>query len=175
VTAFLDTASNFHPYECDGPGHCIHCDRLVSETHDPGSCALCETTLWFQADDQEVDVSEETEATEGAEEDEGGGHLEPPFPPTESDPTGRGTIVENEIGSESAEGGPDGPETNEAAEGAATPLTPKPPTPADPTGGQTFIGNDTPGELATEKEEADETTAEAEEEADQGADADEDE
>lgn len=57
---FYDTASNFHPYECDGPGRCVHCDRrktYVGEPrggkqtpnavqdwkveHDPETCALC--------------------------------------------------------------------------------------------------------------------------------------
>jgi hypothetical protein len=39
---FTDESSNFHPYECDGPGKCIHCDRLVSATHEPATCALCQ-------------------------------------------------------------------------------------------------------------------------------------
>ena len=40
---WLDAASNFHPYECDGPGKCVHCDRLyVTGEHDPATCALCD-------------------------------------------------------------------------------------------------------------------------------------
>jgi hypothetical protein len=42
VLIFTDESSNFHPYECDGPGNCIHCDRLVSATHEPATCALCQ-------------------------------------------------------------------------------------------------------------------------------------
>jgi hypothetical protein len=52
---FFDTASNFHPYECDGPGKCVHCDRRVvvytadegtsSFEHDPVTCALCDDGL----------------------------------------------------------------------------------------------------------------------------------
>lgn len=38
----LDPSENFHPYECDGPGKCIHCDRWPTEDHDPARCALCE-------------------------------------------------------------------------------------------------------------------------------------
>lgn len=39
---YIDTASNFHPYECDGPGKCIHCDRAKLSHHDPATCALCD-------------------------------------------------------------------------------------------------------------------------------------
>lgn len=39
---FADTASNFHPFECDGKGKCIHCDRAKTERHDPATCALCD-------------------------------------------------------------------------------------------------------------------------------------
>lgn len=63
MTGHYDTAENFHPYECDGPGRCCHCDRrMVFEgsgprrhhavdtledatwrvTHDPATCALCD-------------------------------------------------------------------------------------------------------------------------------------
>lgn len=38
---FADPSSNFHPYECDGPGLCVHCDRQVSDDHDPAVCELC--------------------------------------------------------------------------------------------------------------------------------------
>ena len=50
---FLDGASNFHPYECNGPGHCIHCDRVVTPNHDPERCALCADTLWFQSPEED--------------------------------------------------------------------------------------------------------------------------
>lgn len=39
---FLDTADDFHPFECDGPGFCVHCDHTVTPNHDPASCALCD-------------------------------------------------------------------------------------------------------------------------------------
>lgn len=42
MTVFLDPSSNFHPYECDGPGKCIHCDKRTTEEHDPRNCALCQ-------------------------------------------------------------------------------------------------------------------------------------
>lgn len=42
MTVFVDTSENFHPYECDGPGKCRHCDRRVSEGHDPAACGLCD-------------------------------------------------------------------------------------------------------------------------------------
>lgn len=38
---WVDPASNFHPYECGGPGLCIHCDRTVTADHLPHECALC--------------------------------------------------------------------------------------------------------------------------------------
>lgn len=38
---FIDTAENFHPYECNGPGKCRHCDRSKTDEHDPEICALC--------------------------------------------------------------------------------------------------------------------------------------
>jgi len=34
--------SSFHPYECDGPGKCPHCDRREQPNHDPATCALCD-------------------------------------------------------------------------------------------------------------------------------------
>jgi hypothetical protein len=47
--AFVDESSNFHPYECDGPGACLHCDRMQRTSlmtgdvlHDPATCALCD-------------------------------------------------------------------------------------------------------------------------------------
>ena len=39
---FYDHAENFHPYECDGPGKCRHCDRREEPNHDPKTCALCD-------------------------------------------------------------------------------------------------------------------------------------
>ena len=43
----LCTSEDMHPYECDGPGKCIHCDRLQRTSlmtgdilHDPATCAL---------------------------------------------------------------------------------------------------------------------------------------
>lgn len=41
MSLIIDTSSNFHPYECDGPGDCIHCDRDRTRTHDPDFCVLC--------------------------------------------------------------------------------------------------------------------------------------
>ncbi len=48
---WVDPPSNFHPYECDGAGKCVHCDReyrlevnsLEQEReHNPATCALCD-------------------------------------------------------------------------------------------------------------------------------------
>ena len=41
IIAFVDTAENFHPWECDGQGRCRHCDRKKDDTHDPDTCAFC--------------------------------------------------------------------------------------------------------------------------------------
>lgn len=41
MSVFMDTSENFHPYECDGPGKCRHCDRRKDDSHDPATCALC--------------------------------------------------------------------------------------------------------------------------------------
>jgi len=41
VTVYLCSNQDLHPYECEGPGHCIHCDRTVTADHDPGECELC--------------------------------------------------------------------------------------------------------------------------------------
>lgn len=43
----FDTPDNLHPYECDGPGRCRHCDRRIVEgslryQHHPADCALCD-------------------------------------------------------------------------------------------------------------------------------------
>lgn len=40
---FFDTADNFHPFECNGPGKCVHCDAQTTDKHDPNNCALCGT------------------------------------------------------------------------------------------------------------------------------------
>lgn len=42
----LDPAENLHPYECDGRGRCVHCDRRVEVGHDPETCALCNYDGW---------------------------------------------------------------------------------------------------------------------------------
>lgn len=47
MSVFVDVASNLHPFDCDGPGECIHCDRRIVVrhgvyTHHPGDCALCD-------------------------------------------------------------------------------------------------------------------------------------
>ena len=39
---FYETHENFHPMECNGRGKCRHCDRRVTEDHDPSTCALCD-------------------------------------------------------------------------------------------------------------------------------------
>ena len=39
---FVEVSENFHPYECDGPSKCIHCDRGKRGEHDPATCALCD-------------------------------------------------------------------------------------------------------------------------------------
>jgi hypothetical protein len=38
---YIDMSDNLHPYECLGPGDCIHCDKKKTEGHDPEKCALC--------------------------------------------------------------------------------------------------------------------------------------
>lgn len=42
---FVCTRSDFHPYECNGPKKCIHCDRKKLKGHDPKKCALCNDGL----------------------------------------------------------------------------------------------------------------------------------
>jgi hypothetical protein len=42
VSSHYDVDSNFHPYECNGPGLCPHCDRRKTDQHDPKTCALCD-------------------------------------------------------------------------------------------------------------------------------------
>lgn len=37
------TPEDMHPFECDGYGSCMHCDRrFVERKHDPATCALCD-------------------------------------------------------------------------------------------------------------------------------------
>lgn len=31
-----------HPFECGGPGECVHCARLQLYDHNPATCALCD-------------------------------------------------------------------------------------------------------------------------------------
>lgn len=42
---FICGSSDLHPYECDGMGKCIHCDREKSVNHKPALCALCEDDI----------------------------------------------------------------------------------------------------------------------------------
>lgn len=46
-SGFLCGSSSFHPYECDGPGKCLHCDRNTGQGHDPRECALCDPEYDF--------------------------------------------------------------------------------------------------------------------------------
>lgn len=48
MTSFACTTEDFHPYECDGPLKCVHCDRNKTATHDPATCALCDPEYDFQ-------------------------------------------------------------------------------------------------------------------------------
>lgn len=48
---FACHSENFHPYECDGPGKCRHCDRREIQAaydpdggHNPETCELCAET-----------------------------------------------------------------------------------------------------------------------------------
>ena len=42
AVAFIDPASNFHPFECGGTQNgCIHCEERVTDEHNPELCALC--------------------------------------------------------------------------------------------------------------------------------------
>lgn len=41
---FSCTAEDMHPYNCDrmwNVGECKHCDRKVTESHNPIVCGLC--------------------------------------------------------------------------------------------------------------------------------------
>lgn len=41
MSGFVCMTDDMHPYECDGPGKCLHCDREDNDRHDPITCALC--------------------------------------------------------------------------------------------------------------------------------------
>lgn len=45
---FIDPSSNLHPFECDY-GKCIHCDRRLTDDHDPATCALCDDGMNAEA------------------------------------------------------------------------------------------------------------------------------
>lgn len=53
MTVFACVSGDFHPYECDGPGKCRHCDRREIQAdydpqgggHDPRTCELCEEPI----------------------------------------------------------------------------------------------------------------------------------
>ncbi len=40
---FICTASDMHPYNCDGMfgGRCEHCEKKRFEGHNPDTCVLC--------------------------------------------------------------------------------------------------------------------------------------
>jgi hypothetical protein len=59
MTVHVDPSSNLHPYECDGPGHCIHCDRAETEMHNPTDCVLCASDEYVRVlDPEEVEPAE---------------------------------------------------------------------------------------------------------------------
>lgn len=41
LAVFVCGSGDFHPYECGGPGKCIHCDGTRTERHNPDECWLC--------------------------------------------------------------------------------------------------------------------------------------
>lgn len=42
MTVKLTTPDDLHPYQCLGPGKCIHCDKKAQgPDHDPKTCNLC--------------------------------------------------------------------------------------------------------------------------------------
>ena len=58
---FVCTSDHLHPYECDGPGKCVHCDREYrleenwkheEREHDPATCTLCDPTYDFMPNPQ---------------------------------------------------------------------------------------------------------------------------
>ena len=57
---FIDTAENFHPYQCEGQfklGACVHCDRRKTESHDPATCALCDPEYDMQPNRYRAEAS----------------------------------------------------------------------------------------------------------------------
>jgi hypothetical protein len=38
---FVCTPTDMHPYNCDGPGLCVHCDHTRTAKHNPDRCVLC--------------------------------------------------------------------------------------------------------------------------------------
>lgn len=53
------TPENMHPYECDGPGHCRHCDRRRTTSHNPATCALCDEPWPPEQEDATADRPED--------------------------------------------------------------------------------------------------------------------
>lgn len=59
---FACVSEDFHPYECDGPGKCRHCDRReIQSAHDPQGgghnpeiCELCADTPRAVVEDWEA-------------------------------------------------------------------------------------------------------------------------
>ena len=47
------TAEDMHPYNCDGEGKCIHCDKRPTIDHDPNECALCNDADPYEVEDEE--------------------------------------------------------------------------------------------------------------------------
>lgn len=56
MSVHVCTSESMHPFECDGAGKCKHCDRRLTESHDPRTCALC---------DPEYDMGPPIEGREG--------------------------------------------------------------------------------------------------------------
>jgi hypothetical protein len=42
MTAIACETADLHPFACDGPGKCEHCDQTITTRHDPDRCALCD-------------------------------------------------------------------------------------------------------------------------------------
>jgi hypothetical protein len=42
VDGFQCTSDDMHPYECNGRGKCIHCDKVEDEEHNTKTCELCQ-------------------------------------------------------------------------------------------------------------------------------------
>lgn len=58
MSAIIDPSHNFHPYECDGPGECPHCDREISTKHNPNTCALCDDDGRYGTGERDGDLSD---------------------------------------------------------------------------------------------------------------------